>query len=422
MGVINEELDLSIDGIDDNTVDKTVDNGSDTTIITNPPTLEGNGSEEGNSQQGSPTGEDTTVQTDKNAANNNNQDVTIAEGDQVTIDDIPCTVDAQGNAVDANGTIIKTSEELQALIAANTTEEPSVLSVLQERFGADFKDENGNQIVFEDSVEGINSYIDTVLQARMQEREEIAVNNLFKQYPVLEQAYSHLKLNGSIEGFNEIPDRSDVVIDKDNEEQQIAVIKEEWALEGKKGNVNSYIDYLKASGILYDTAVESNKTVAEIYNDRRAEQTAKREAAEAEEKAAIDAYWKSVDETIAKGEILGYKIPETIQRTFDGKTTVATRADFQKYLTKVVDNEGNTAYMLDEAKVDSNSRMQDDLLRAYLRFTGGNYSSLVNMAVNKEKVIKLRTQAQQAATRKTLVLNSGNKSNKHVDNNDLVLS
>ena len=44
------------------------------------------------------------------------------------------------------------------------------------------------------------------------------------------------------------------------------------------------------------------------------------------------------------------------------------------------------------------------------------------MAVNKEKVIKLRTQAQQAATRKTLVLNSGNKSNKHVDNNDLVLS
>ena len=77
---------------------------------------------------------------------------------------------------------------------------------------------------------------------------------------------------------------------------------------------------------------------------------------------------------------------------------------------------------LDEAKVDSNSRMQDDLLRAYLRFTGGNYSSLVNMAVNKEKVIKLRTQAQQAATRKTLVLNSGNKSNKHVDNNDLVLS
>lgn len=421
MGVINEELDLSIDSIDNGTADTTVDNGSDTTTITNPPAPEDKGSNEGNNQQSSSTGEDTTTQTDNNTANNN-QDVTVAEGDQVTIDDIPCTIDAQGNAVDANGTIIKTSEELQALIAANTTEEPSVLSVLQERFGADFKDENGNQIVFEDSVEGINSYIDTVLQARMQEREEAAVNNLFKQYPVLEQAYSHLKLNGSIEGFNEIPDRSDVVIDKDNEEQQIAVIKEEWALEGKKGNVNSYIDYLKASGILYDTAVESNKTVAEIYNDRRAEQTAKREAAEAEESAAIDAYWKSVDETIAKGEILGYKIPETIQRTFDGKTTVATRADFQKYLTKVVDDEGNTAYMLDDAKVDSNSRMQDDLLRAYLRFTGGNYSSLVNMAVNKEKVIKLRTQAQQAATRKTLVLNSGNKSNKHVDNNDLVLS
>lgn len=140
MGVINEELDLSIDSIDNGTADTTVDNGSDTTTITNPPAPEDKGSNEGNNQQSSSTGEDTTTQTDNNTANNN-QDVTVAEGDQVTIDDIPCTVDAQGNAVDANGTIVKTSEELRALIAANTTEEPSVLSVLQERFGADFKDE-----------------------------------------------------------------------------------------------------------------------------------------------------------------------------------------------------------------------------------------------------------------------------------------
>ena len=133
MGVINEELDLSIDSIDNGTADTTVDNGSDTTTITNPPAPEDKGSNEGNNQQSSSTGEDTTTQTDNNTANNN-QDVTVAEGDQVTIDDIPCTIDAQGNAVDANGTIIKTSEELQALIAANTTEEPSVLSVLQERF------------------------------------------------------------------------------------------------------------------------------------------------------------------------------------------------------------------------------------------------------------------------------------------------
>ena len=100
MGVINEELDLSIDSIDNGTADTTVDNGSDTTTttITNPPAPEDKGSNEGNNQQSSSTGEDTTTQTDNNTANNN-QDVTVAEGDQVTIDDIPCTIDAQGNAV-----------------------------------------------------------------------------------------------------------------------------------------------------------------------------------------------------------------------------------------------------------------------------------------------------------------------------------
>ena len=70
MGVINEELDLSIDSIDNGTADTTVDNGSDTTTITNPPAPEDKGSNEGNNQQSSSTGEDTTTQTDNNTANN----------------------------------------------------------------------------------------------------------------------------------------------------------------------------------------------------------------------------------------------------------------------------------------------------------------------------------------------------------------
>lgn len=56
MGVINEELDLSIDSIDNGTADTTVDNGSDTTTITNPPAPKDKGSNEGNNQQSSSTG------------------------------------------------------------------------------------------------------------------------------------------------------------------------------------------------------------------------------------------------------------------------------------------------------------------------------------------------------------------------------
>ena len=75
----------------------------------------------------------------------------------------------------------------------------------------------------------------------------------------------------------------------------------------------------------------------------------------------------------------------------------------------------------DRMKRDQNSIIEDDLLRAYLRFTGGDYSSLVGMAINKEKVNKLRIAANKASKR-TLVINSKtNDSKGKIDNNELIL-
>ena len=72
-------------------------------------------------------------------------------------------------------------------------------------------------------------------------------------------------------------------------------------------------------------------------------------------------------------------------------------------------------------KRDQNSIIEDDLLRAYLRFTGGDYSSLVGMAINKEKVNKLRIAADKASKR-TLVINSKkNDSKGKINNNELIL-
>ena len=41
------------------------------------------------------------------------------------------------------------------------------------------------------------------------------------------------------------------------------------------------------------------------------------------------------------------------------------------------------------------SRRDDEILRAYLKFVGGNYSNLVEMAINKEKVNKLKLRAKE---------------------------
>lgn len=388
----------------------------DTDTNTNADTGNGNGNTGNQGQQGQQ-GQGDNQQRDSSTG----EEVVLSEGDTVNVDGVDYTIDANGNALAADGTIFRTAAELAELISQNGSE-PSVLEQLQTRFGSDFKDENGNPIVFDNNTEGIAAYVDTVIQNRIAEAQTAALNNLFETYPQVEQVINHLKLNGTLDDFVEIPDRSQITVSKDNEEQQATFIREEWKLSGKKGDVNKFIDYCKNAGILYDTAVESKEAVDSIYESRLAEQKAQVEAKEAAAAAEEKAYWDNVEKTISKGELLGYSIPEQIQCNKDGKKVMLSRKDFLKYVSTPVDNEGNTAYMLDEAKVDSNARMQDDLLKAFLRFTGGDYASLVGMAVNKQKVLSIRTTAAQTTGKRTVIINSKGNNSKTVDNDQLVLN
>lgn len=381
---------------------------------TNPDTNanNGNGNTGNQGQQG---------QVDNQQQDSSMGEVKLSEGDTINVDGVDYTIDAEGNAIAADGTVFRTATELAELIAQNGSE-PSVLNQLQTRFGSDFKDENGNPIVFDDNEEGIAAYVETVVQSRVKEAQTAAINNLFETYPQVEQVINHLKLNGTLDDFVEIPDRSQITVSKDNEEQQATFIREEWKLSGKKGDVNKFIDYCKNAGILYDTAVESKEAVDSIYESRLAEQKAQVEAKEAAAAEEEKAYWDNVEKTISKGELLGYSIPEQIQCNKDGKKVMLSRRDFLKYVSTPVDSEGNTAYMLDEAKVDSDARMQDDLLKAFLRFTGGDYASLVGMAVNKQKVLSIRTAAAQTTGKRTVIINSKGNNSKTVDNDQLVLN
>lgn len=440
----NDSLDLSTTKIDDiSTVGGAGQGaGSGNNGNTTGQGQQGAGQQGQQGQQGNGNGNgnhdtDTNIDTDNGNGNTGNQgqqgqgdnqqqtssmgEVQLSEGDTVNVDGVDYTIDAEGNAIAADGTVFRTATELVELIAQNGSE-PSVLNQLQTRFGSDFKDENGNPIVFDDNEEGIAAYVETVVQSRVKEAQAAAINNLFETYPQVEQVINHLKLNGSLDDFVEIPDRSQITVSKDNEEQQATFIREEWKLSGKKGDVNKFIDYCKNAGILYDTAVESKEAVDSIYESRLAEQKAQVEAKEAAAAAEEKAYWDNVEKTISKGELLGYSIPEQIQCNKDGKKVMLSRRDFLKYVSTPVDSEGNTAYMLDEAKVDSDARMQDDLLKAFLRFTGGDYASLVGMAVNKQKVLSIRTAAAQTTGKRTVIINSKGNNSKTVDNDQLVLN
>ena len=351
------------------------------------------------------------------------ESISLQEGDTVNIDGVAYTINNNGDAVAEDGTVFRTAAELKELIANNQAEgELTQLELLQQKYGNDYVDKDGNAITFDNTPEGLNSYIDTVIAVQKQEAQAAVIDKLFDTYPIVEQLLDYIKVNGSAEGFNEIPDRSKITVNKDNEEQQSAFIREEWKMSGKKGDVEKFIDYCKNTGILYDTAVESKEAVDAIYSEQlKAQQDAATKAQEQAD-AELNAYWDNVAQILDKKELMGYSIPDKIQCSRDGKNVMLTMDDFKRYISAPVDEAGNTQYSLDEAKVDANTRIQDDLLRAYLRFTGGNYASLVGMEVNKQKVLTLKTIAAQANNRRVFTINSKNNNNsKPVDNNQLVL-
>lgn len=426
----NNDLDLNISSIDNDNTNN--GSGEGQQAVQQPISQQAAQSQgEGNTNQQVQQGQQQQVQNQEGEGQQSQQQgdfstgdaaVELQEGDNVEIDGATYTINNNGDAVGEDGQVFRTRAELAQLIASQATQEPSVLQTLQSKFGSEFTDENGNPIVFDDSIEGLNSYVETVVKARQEEAQQAALNSLFATYPQVEQALNYVKLNGSLEGFNEIPTERPA-LDKNNEEQLASVIREEWKLQNKRGDVNKFIDYCKSAGTLYETAVESDKVVGEINEAKLAETKAKVEAAEEAERKATEEYWNKVNETLTKGDLMGYAIPDQIQCNRDGKKVMLSKADFMKYISVPVDETGNTTYMLDEAKVAPEIAMQDDLLRAYLKFTGGNYSSLVGMAANKEQVLKLRTQAAQATTAKrTIVINSNGSNSKHVDNDKLVLS
>ena len=197
----------------------------------------------------------------------------------------------------------------------------------------------------------------------------------------------------SLEGFNQIPDRSNIQIDDANEAQQESIIRTAWKEEGRKGNVDSYIAFLKSQGSLASTAKEELATLVEKDKAfaKELEDNAKAEQARLVEESKN--YWNGVKQIIDSRKIAGYEIPETIIVERNGKKLSVTSNDFFNYLYRT-DKDGLTDYAKDVKAMKPEDALQDEILRAYLKFTGGTYADLVKMAINEEKVKNLKLQSK----------------------------
>lgn len=331
----------------------------------------------------------------------NEKDNNLKAGDQVTLDDKTYIVDEKGNLVDENGAIFKEAKDVKEWINSfdkvDETEDQNSLSIknIQDALGIDITDDDDKVKEYPDTPEGVKSYIEDIIETSKQEISEATINSLISKYPFIPDIINYyVANNNSLDGFNQSVDRSNIEIDENNVEQQKAIIKAAWKEQNRKGDVDSYIKYLESTGILFSTAQEELDGLKELDEQKR--EKLAQEAKDAEEKSIneqID-YWNGIKEVIDGRKIGKYTIPESIIIERDGKKLSVTPNDFFNYLYQV-DNTGRSRYQYDLEKETPENKRNDALLRAYLKFVGGDYSNLIDMAINEKEVQKLRLKSKE---------------------------
>ena len=322
-------------------------------------------------------------------------------GTSIEVGDKSYIVAKNGDLIDKNGAVFKNANDVKDWLnqfeqdTNESNDETIDINSIQNIIGIQVTDENDKVIEFENTPSGVKAYLDAVIETKRDEHYETAINTLYQRYPFVNDMINYYITNGnSLKGFNERPDWSSITIDQSNEAQQENIIKKAWAERKQKGNIEHYLNYLKSSGTLLATAEEELEALQEADREYKAQLEAEAERIEQENNKKNEIFWNSVYDVIKGRKIAGYAIPETILINRNGQKVSATPQDFFNYLY-LVDKDGKSAYVKDLEKENDEKRRDDDILRAYLKFTGGNYSDLVGMAINAEQVNKLKLRAKQ---------------------------
>ena len=324
----------------------------------------------------------------------------LEAGTELQLGEEVYTVDENGNVLDKEGNIFKEAKDVKEWLDSFEQEEENdenelTIANIQKALDIVITDENDKEVEYENTPEGVKSYIEQVIESAREENYQTAINTLFDKYPFVQDLINYYEANGkSLEGYGEVPDRSGIELEENNEAQQEYIIKLAWQEQGRKGSVDGYIQYLKSTGNLYSVAQEELESLKESDKQYREMLNQKAEEAKQEQIKAAKEYWGNVHEIVKSRQIAGYNIPESIVINRNGVKTTATIEDFFNYIYQV-DSKGKSRYNYDVEAEDPQARLHDDILKAYLKFTGGDFTNLLDMAINKKEVNKLILRAKE---------------------------
>lgn len=362
-----------------------------------------NGDANKDKQTSSSTGGQTKDTKNSDDVNANEHD--LEEGTIIEDGDNKYTVDKDGNLIDDKGNIFKAKNEVAAYLkefeVEDTSNEDKIdVKSIQELVGVSVTSEDGKPVTFDNTPQGVASYVQSVLDLKRDEFAKAGVNKLFEDYPVVSDFLNYYIANGnSFEGFGELRDRSGIEVDENNVSQQEAIVREAFKEFNRRGNVDKYIQYLKDSNELFNVAKEELEALQKADNDVREANAKEALRVKAKEEKQLVEFWNGVKECIDKRQIAGYRIPETVIIERNGKQISTTPEDFFNYVYQV-DDKGLSRYENDLMKLSPAERRDEELLKAWLKYTGKGYDSLIEMAVSDKEAKKLKlTASQRKSTR-----------------------
>lgn len=337
--------------------------------------------------------------------NDNNEPLhDLEEGTEVDFDGVIYKVDKDGNLVDDKGVVFKEAKDVKKWLEDNKAtdaNDDNTISIdsIKEQFGVDVTGEDGKPIEFTNDAAGIKAYLDAVYELKTGEIAQGAINKLYSDNPLLKQFVDYVQIKGTAKGFGELPDRSGIELDKDNKNQQIAIIKMAAAEFGNKSLNDNYIKYLENTGSLYDEAKVQLEALKEKDKQTRDTISKQAEAVRKQQEEEAAAYFNEVNKTIKERRIGGYLLPETFVKEVNGQKITCKLDDFYDYVAKATQSDANgnkmTGYARDLDKLTDKEVLEKDLLDAWLMWTGGSYKDLVEMAIREEGVRRIIAKSKE---------------------------
>lgn len=314
-------------------------------------------------------------------------------------------LDAEGNALNEDGSIAYSKEELkieeptEPIVDFNELKETLKLSNVEEG------------VSFTPDKEGISQFATKVQQDGYLKGSRAALETFFKNNPEVKDMMMYKTINGSLEGYSTGKNYSNIKVEAGNVEQHKMLVKEAEGLRGKtKEEVEDYVTYLESTGKLEKQAESSAKYLKEQHAQKQANMQRQIELSE-QKQAEDDAKFYGVKEgekgtivatdiegsvydiVVRKGQVGNLMIPqEGIKVKQGGVEKIVSRQDIFRYIYHPVKEiEGVVYSQADLDEMAKSSKPENYVLRCLQNLLGEDVMKLTTKMVQHQTAKKIAT-------------------------------